>query len=85
MFIVGHGWTPPPLPQSVRSLWIPHTYVAEMFTLATAMHLNVSILVTIESHRGAYFDKIVSQHLSGAGSSPAGSINWDLNSQQLHY
>ena len=27
----------------------------------------------------------VSQHLCGAGSSPAGSINRDLNSQKLHY
>ena len=31
------------------------------------------------------FDKFVSQHLSCTGSSPAGSISRDLNSQKLHY
>ena len=35
--------------------------------------------------RRTYFDKFVSQHLSGAGSSPTGSISQDLNSQKLHY
>ena len=30
-------------------------------------------------------DKFVSQHLSGAGSNPAGSVGRDLNSQKLHY
>ena len=30
-------------------------------------------------------DKFESQHLSGAGSSPAGSISRDLNSQKLDY
>ena len=37
------------------------------------------------TRRRTYFDKFVSQHLSGAGSSPAGSISRDLNSQKLHY
>ena len=32
-----------------------------------------------------YFDNCVSQHLSGAGSSPAGSVGRDLNLQKLHY
>ena len=32
-----------------------------------------------------YFDKFVSQHLSGAGSSPADSVGRDLNLQKLHY
>ena len=31
------------------------------------------------------FEKYERQHLSGAGSSPAGSISQDLNSQKLHY
>ena len=35
--------------------------------------------------RPTYFDKFVSQHPSGAGSSPAGSISRDLNSQRLDY
>ena len=34
--------------------------------------------------RRTYFDKFVSQHLSGAGSSPDGSIGRDLNLQKLH-
>ena len=35
--------------------------------------------------RRTYFDKFVSQHLSGAGSSPSGSISRYLNSEKLHY
>ena len=35
--------------------------------------------------RRTYFDNCVSQHLSGAGSSPAGSVGWDLNLQKLNY
>ena len=35
--------------------------------------------------RRTYFDKFVSQHLSDAGSSPAGSVGRDLNLQKLHY
>ena len=31
------------------------------------------------------FDKFVSQHLSGPGSSPAGSVGRDLNLQKLNY
>ena len=31
------------------------------------------------------FDNCVSQHLSGAGSSPAGSVSRDLNLQKLNY
>ena len=31
------------------------------------------------------FDKFVSQHLSGAGSSPAGSVSRDLNLRKLNY
>ena len=32
-----------------------------------------------------YFDKFVCQHLSSAGSSPAGSVGRDLNLQKLRY
>ena len=32
-----------------------------------------------------YFDNCVSQHLSGAGSSPAVSVGRDLNLQKLNY
>ena len=32
-----------------------------------------------------HFDKFVSQQLSGAGSSPVGSISRVLNSQKFHY
>ena len=32
-----------------------------------------------------YLDTCVSQHLSGAGSSPAGSVGRDLNLQKLNY
>ena len=32
-----------------------------------------------------YFDNCVSQHLSGAGSSPAGSVIRDLNLQKVNY
>ena len=41
----------------------------------------------VQMRRGAVikFGNYVSQHLSGAGSSPAGSISRDLNSQKLHY
>ena len=35
--------------------------------------------------RRTYFDNCVSQHLSGAGSSPAGSVGWDLDLQKLNY
>ena len=35
--------------------------------------------------RRTYFDNCVSQHLSGAGSSPAGSVGRDLNLQKLNY
>ena len=35
--------------------------------------------------RRRYFDNCVSQHLSGAGSSPAGSVGRDLNLQKLNY
>ena len=35
--------------------------------------------------RRTYFDNRVSQHLSGAGSSPAGSVGRDLNLQKLNY
>ena len=43
------------------------------------------------SRRGAvvkgveYFDTFVTRHLSGAGSSPAGSVGRDLNLQKLNY
>ena len=37
------------------------------------------------SGRRTYFDKFVSQHLSGAGSSPAGTVGRDLNLQKLDY
>ena len=49
-------------------------------------------LTTKISRRGAvgkgrrtYFDNCVSQHLSGAGSSLAGSVGRDLNLQKLNY
>ena len=32
-----------------------------------------------------YHPTFVSQHLSGAGSSPAGIVDRDLNLQKLHY
>ena len=35
--------------------------------------------------RRTYFDKFVSQDLSGAGLNPAGSVGLDLNLQKLHY
>ena len=35
--------------------------------------------------RSTYFDNCVSQHLSGAGSCPAGSVGWDFNLQKLNY
>ena len=35
--------------------------------------------------RQTYFDNSVSQHVSGAGSSPAGSDGRDLNLQKLNY
>ena len=35
--------------------------------------------------RRTYFDKCVSHHPSGAGSSPAGSVSRDLNLQKLNY
>ena len=35
--------------------------------------------------RRTYFDNCVSQHLSGAGSSPAGSVGRDLNLKKLNY
>ena len=38
-----------------------------------------------ELGRRTYFDNCVSQHLSGAGSSPAGSVGRDLNLQKLNY
>ena len=35
--------------------------------------------------RRTCFDNYVSQHLSGAGSSPVGSVGRDLNLQKLNY
>ena len=35
--------------------------------------------------RRTYFDKFESRQLSSAGSSSAGSVSRDLNSQKLHY
>ena len=35
--------------------------------------------------RKTYFDKFVSQHLSGEGSNPSGFVGRDLNLQILHY
>ena len=35
--------------------------------------------------RRTYFDNCVSQHLSGAGSSPVGSVGRDLNLQKFNY
>ena len=44
-----------------------------------------SINVPIHQARRTHFDNCVSQHLSGAGSSPAGSVGRDLNLQKLNY
>ena len=35
--------------------------------------------------RRTFFDNCVSQHPSGAGSNPAGSVGRDLNLQKLNY
>ena len=35
--------------------------------------------------RRTYFENCVGQHLSGAGSSPGGSVGRDLNLQKLNY
>ena len=53
---------------------------------------GVAAIIFVICRRGAvvkgaenYFDNCVSQHLSGAGSSPAGSVGRDLNLQKLNY
>ena len=50
--------------------------------ICTSKHFSVS---PWRSGRRTYFDNYVSQHLSGAGSSPAGSVGRDLNLQKLNY
>ena len=48
--------------------------------------MTVDFLIAIFDYcRCQYFDNCVSQHLSGAGSSPAGSVGRDLNLQKLNY
>ena len=53
--------------------------------------IDINALMDEFSRRGAVvkgvehiFDNCVSQHLSGAGSSPAGSVGRDLNLQKLN-
>ena len=49
-------------------------------------HVNIYTVQTLRlGRRGAVREKFVSQHLSGAGSCPAGSVGWNLNVQKLHY
>ena len=54
----------------------PNTYSRNTLCAAVAQWLR---------GRRTYFDNCVSQHLSGAGSSPAGSVGRDLNLQKLNY
>ena len=53
-----------------------------MFLLVSCFHIVPVALVKGVNH---IFDKFVSQHLSGAGSSPAGSDGRDLNFKKLNY
>ena len=48
--------------------------------------LSNSILPSVAvAHIEHNFDNCVRQHMSGAGSSPAGSVGRDLNLQKLNY
>ena len=55
-----------------------HVYVCTYARMHVCTYVAVAQWLT-------YFDNCVSQHLSGAGSSPAGSVGRDLNLQKLHY
>ena len=50
-----------------------------------SVHLRADIAVAQWLSALNIFDNCVSQHLSGAGSSPAGSVGRDLNLQKLNY
>ena len=53
--------------------------------LVSAINRRGAVVKGVEHGRRTYFDNCVSQHLSGAGSSPAGSVGRDLNLQKLNY
>ena len=53
--------------------------------IITAINCDLCRRGAVVKGVGTYFDNCVSQHLSGAGSSPAGSVGRDLNLQKLNY
>ena len=57
--------------------------------LCISFHFRCGAVVKGVEHisygRRTYFDNCGSQHLSGAGSSPTGSVGRDLNLQKLNY
>ena len=57
-----------------------HSLYLEMVTVAQWLSAS-----NIFRPRRTYFDNCVSQHLSGACSSPVGSVGRDLNLQKLNY
>ena len=58
-----------------------------IFGLTRTVPFNSGIVAVAQWLKGrrTYFDNCVSQHLSGAGWSPAGSVGRDFNLQKLNY
>ena len=59
--------------------------MAFAFCLFVEVLLITWLFLLLLFRRRTFFDNCVSQHLSGAGSSPAGSVGRDLNLQKLNY
>ena len=59
-----------------------HEFIGPFRLFSNPLYLNGrNFRAAASGGRRTYFDKFESQHASGAGSTPAGSIN----SQKLHY
>ena len=66
------------------SVWINTILVAIQIDTKYVIYV-LQVTCPGKNGRRTYFDNCVSQHLSGAGSSPAGSVGRDLNLLKLNY
>ena len=66
------------IPDDLRQILCSH------FEMIVEIDNYVAVAQWLKGRR-TFFDNCVSQHLSGAGSSPAGSVGRDLNLQKLNY
>ena len=63
----------------IKGWWFPLMYLC--FRVACFRTRRSAVVKRVIT----YLDNCVSQHLNGAGSSPAGSVGRDLNLQKLNY